>query len=132
MVNEILFFSEDELIGYNKDQLIDGRNNQGNLIGRYTEHTASLSKDPAAIRPKERKEAGAPYNFEWSGDFFQAFRVKQSGQGVEITSQVSYLDSIKRLGTRNRAQDKLFGLTDQHKAEFNKKVVLPRIGKRVK
>lgn len=131
LVNEILFFSEDELISLNKDQLIYGRNNKDNLIGRYTKYTEEASKDPAN-RPKEKKQEGDPYNFEWSGEFFNAFQVKQSGAGVEITSRVSYLDSIQRLGSRNRAQNKLFGLTDQSKADFNKRVLLPKLSRRVK
>lgn len=131
LVNEILFHSETELILYNQDQLIHGRNNIGNLIGRYTKHTALVAKYGGNI-PKEKKEADAPYNFEWSGEFFKAFQVKQSGAGVEITSQVSYLKDIERLGSRNRAQGKLFGLTDENKADFNKSVLLPAIGRRVK
>ena len=131
IVSEILFYSEHALIGLNQDQLLEGRNNKGNLIGRYTEHTQAASLDPTNL-PKQKKWFGDPYNFEWTGEFFRAFQVKQDGTGVEITSQVSYLDSIKRLGSRNRAQDKLFGLTDEHKAKFNKEVLIPGINRRVK
>lgn len=126
-VDEVLFFSEEILIAYNQSQLSEGRSNIDTLIGRYSKYTEQASKELA-----EPKQEGDAYNFEWSGEFFKAFTVKQVNGGVEITSNVSYLDDIKRLGSRNRAQNKLFGLNKDNLNEFIRKHLLPRAQKLIK
>lgn len=131
-VEEVLFFSDEILIGYNLSQLSEGRSNVNTLIGRYSKYTERASKDPSVIEPVRQKQEGDPYNFERSGEFFKAFTVKQINGGVEITSNVSYLDSIKRLGSRNNAQNKLFGLNEENLNKFIKEHLLPRAQKLIK
>lgn len=122
-----------EIIRLNQDQLREGENNEGNLIGRYaeaTEYWARYGTPP--IAPKYKDD---PYNFEWTGDFFEAFKVKVSqtkGELFEITSNVPYLKDIQKLGTRNRAQGKIFGLNPKNKRKYIQKEVLPDILKVIK
>lgn len=117
---------EDELIGYNVAQLSDGRNNLGNLIGRYSPATQKYYVDPQNP-PQRSKYAGDPYNFQWTGSFLEHMRANVVGTTVELTSDVSYVKLIQQLGSRNRAQGKLFGLSKKHLKEFNDKHLLPKM-----
>lgn len=126
-VNEVLFFSDEILISMNKSQLAEGNNNEGNLIDRYRKFTKRIAEQELSQSEAAQKEEGFAYNMQWSGDFFDAFTVKQVEGGVKITSTVSYLDSINRLGSRNRAQNKLFGLDPENKKKFIQKHLLQRV-----
>lgn len=129
-VEIVLLTSDETLIAFNQKQLSEGRSNENTLIGRYTEFTERIANEEGSnIRPKKK---GAPYNFEWSGEFFDAFKSKQIDGGVELTSGVSYLESIERLGSRNRAQNKLFGLHDDNLEKYIQKDLLPRVQKIIK
>ena len=122
-VSKALTLLDDILVDYNQGQLSDGRNNLGNLIGRYTKYTEAA----ALMSGISNKTEGDAYNFVWTGEFFKAFKAKQISGGVELTSGVSYLKDIQRLGSRNRAQDKLFGLSKENMQDFIQKVLLPKV-----
>lgn len=123
--------AKNEIIRLNKKQLSEGENNLGNLIGRYAEATEYYARSEG-IAGKYKDE---PYDFQWTGAFFEAFRVKtlQGANDVfEITSDVSYLREIQKLGSRNRAQGKVFGLTPENKRKYVNRFVKPNIMKSVK
>lgn len=116
-----------DIIAMNQDQLSHGLNNEGNLIGRYAEATEAWARAAGTtVAPKHKDDA---YNFEWTGDFFKAFKVRSvNGDGIfQITSGVSYINDIQQLGKRNRANGKIFGLSPENMKKFNTNVVLPQL-----
>lgn len=117
---------ENRIIEMNQEQLSDGENNRGNLIGRYKELTQQYARAENLGIPKN---AGEPYNFEWTGDFFRAFKIKKLKypEIFEITSSVPYLSDIQSLGTRNRANNKLFGLKPMNLENYINGYVLKRV-----
>lgn len=64
---KILIDNKTEIIRIlREDQLNDGLNSSGTVVGTYSAVTAALAD---LSRPRKPKVAGQPYNFEWTGDF---------------------------------------------------------------
>lgn len=59
---------EPEITEIQKQQLSEGKNANGEIIGTYTPFTEFIASQSNPIKPKK---AGKPYNFQWSGNLFK-------------------------------------------------------------
>jgi hypothetical protein len=112
--------AENVILNLNKEQLSDGKNYLGIEVGTYKEETAMLA---LFDKPRKPKEAGSPYNFEWSGDFFDNFKMGINGNEVTITSNVQGDDSKLNFLLNNN----LFGLNEDNLKKVIREQILPKI-----
>lgn len=91
-LNDILFNAirktEKIAISLQKQQLSEGRDNQDKVVGTYSRATEleSLFGD---VKPRQSKREGDPYNFEWTGDFFDGMELLFSSDEVSFWSKDS-------------------------------------------
>lgn len=118
---EVVFQLRAYLIDLNQIQLSEGKDAFGNIIGTYSPATEFISQNPDAgqVRPILPKNAGDPYNFEWTGDFFNEMTMVANGKEVIFTST----DSKTPLLTMKYKD--LFGLTDENMTEAVTEKILP-------
>lgn len=76
-------FLEAYLLDLQKAQLSQGVDNEGVEIGTYSPATEAIAKQSNPIKPKR---AGDPYNFEWTGGFFQGMRLDVDKREAVFTS----------------------------------------------
>lgn len=114
--------AEDKFIAFNKLQLSEGKNALGVEVGKYKVRTQTIADlfEPKPIKPKE---AGSPYNFQWSGDFFDGFKLGINGDEATILSNALGSDDKLHFLTSNN----LFGLNDENLAKVIKEEILPFI-----
>jgi hypothetical protein len=98
-------FLETYLLDLQKEQLSAGVDNEGVEIGTYSRLTETIARQSNPIKPKR---AGDPYNFEWTGGFFQGMRLDVGKQEAVFTSSDSKTPmlTVKYPG--------LLGLTQDH------------------
>ena len=109
---------QDKLIELNKSQLNKGEDIFGDVVGYYTSNTERKSK---LENTKKEKKEGSPYNFQWSGDFFDGFKVGINDNEVTILSNVQGDDD--KLGFLK--MNNLEGLQKENLNKVIKEDVLP-------
>ena len=101
-----------------KQQLSDGQDSEGKLLGTYSRETEiiSLFEKPS---PRQPKREGEPYNLEWTGGFFDNMYLIFGKEEVSFWSKgESTPDLIAK-------HDDLFGLDDYNMPNYIKNTVLP-------
>lgn len=111
----------EKIIDLNRmQQLFEGKNTEGQIIGYYSKATEE------AFGGREKgKIAGEPYNFEDTGDLFKAFEMDFEDGKLEIYSTDSKVPILKEKYEHGRGT--LFGLTWEHEMEFNYELLKPEI-----
>ena len=101
------------------DQLGEGLDSMGRVVGTYAPSTEEVyaKKSP---KPRTAKITGQPYNFEWTGKFFDGMKVKTSSDGFDITSP-SKSDLEKIFGVQ------LTKLTKENMDFINKRIIEPAL-----
>ena len=122
IIFKIVKDNEKIFLSLNKQQLQRGKNNLDGLVGTYTRTTelASLFDSPKPIQPKVE---GQPYNFEWTGEWFDNFFLEIQNEEATISSSG---DSHKALISK---YDGLFGLDDTNKFNVIRNTVFPEFMK---
>ena len=105
------------------DQLGEGLDSFGRVVGTYAPTTEEYyaKKSP---KPRTAKRTGEPYNFEWTGKFFDGMKVTTSKDGFTITSPTKN-DLEKIFGT------KLTQLTKENMEFVSDKVITPALYKHI-
>lgn len=94
------------------DQLGEGEDSSGRIVGDYAASTQSW----ANINPKARtaKPWNEPYNFEWTGKFFDTMRIKTDDDGFDIDSaRKAELESIYRTELTKLSPDNMEFVTEK-------------------
>ena len=118
---ELILFTEIKrhekiFVRYNKEQLSKGENNEGEIIGTYTEATEEMAADD---NPRQPKIAGQPYNFEYTGGLFDGFELR-------VFEDNAYFFSTDSKTPELVSQYKgLFGLQEDNLREIIKTVIIP-------
>lgn len=96
-----------EIIFLNKEQLKRGEDTEGNLTGTYSEATEKFYGGAEL-----GKYEGDPYNFQWTGDFFDGFNIEfndghlsffsRDSKTPELEKKYGYMSSLLGLNTDNR------------------------------
>lgn len=107
------------LIDLNLLQLEEGKNVQGQIIGRYSRATELFALFGSQIKPIEPKVEGEPFNFQWTGGFFEGFRLQIQGNTATFYSTDSKTPLlVEKYGD-------IFGLTEEHLQEAVTEKIYP-------
>ncbi len=101
------------------DQLGEGMDSFGRIVGEYAAKTEEVFAKQYP-KPRTPKIYGRPYNFEWTGKFFDHMKLKASKEGYDIDSPMkAYLENIY--------DTKLTALTEENEKFVNEKIVTPAL-----
>lgn len=94
------------IIDIQQERLSKGTDTEGNILGTYSKYTENESLF-GSVQPRQPKKAGQPYNFEWTGGFFD-------GMSLDVFTDkavfVSKGESTQELLSKH---DNLMGLDEQ-------------------
>ena len=104
-----------------EEQLGLGLNSKGKLIGRYSKATEGYAADPEN-RPRQPKEAGQPYNFEWTGgtfdEMFLTFDSKDTYTLFSYDAKATFLKDT---------YGDIFDFTEAHNQRINYEIIAPEL-----
>ena len=107
------------------EQLGKGTDSKGKIIGTYKKITESYAADPEN-RARKPKEAGKPYNFEWTGGTFdELFLTFDSLDTYTLFSHDSKATFLKD------TYGDIFDFTKAHNERINFEIVLPELDKKL-
>jgi hypothetical protein len=109
---------EAQIVAYQKQQLSKGEDNEGNIIGYYKPATQEIA-DYAIPQPRADKQSGSPFNFEWTGDFFDGMYLLSDDKSAEVWSRDSKTSLL------NIEYSELLGLQDDNLDKVIKGLVYP-------
>lgn len=120
-VLEIILFIEIKryeniFIRLNKEQLSDGEDNQGKILGTYKKSTEKIAKTE---NPRQPKIAGQPFNFEYTGGLFDGFELRVFEKEAYFYSTDGKTDLL--IGKYKG----LFGLQEDNLKKVISTVILP-------
>lgn len=120
IVREIIRQEAIEIIDVVKyGQLAKGLDSQGAVIGVYTPGTEERAKRG---RVRKAKEAGQPYNFQWTGKTFDKMSLKFTG---DMTFQVFTKDTKRDILLEEYGE--IFDLTEENNDWINEVIIMPRL-----
>ena len=108
--------TEKVALSLQKQQLSEGYSQKDELIGVYTKTTQNIAEHRDVRQPKI---AGEPYNFEWTGDFFDGMELIFEGDTVRF-----YSTDTKAELLADKYQN-LFGLDDYNLNNYLQNSILP-------
>lgn len=116
--SEVLKILTDEQLGLGLDA-------KGKVIGRYSKATEGYAADPEN-RPRQPKEAGQPYNFEWTGglfdEMFLTFDTKDTYTLFSYDAKATFL--------KDKYGD-IFDFTEAHNDRINYEIILPELDRKL-
>lgn len=120
--------NKEKILDLNRlDQLNKGRNNDGNLIGRYSKATESIGIFLKLMGQNITiKREGDPFDFKQTGEFFRGFELDYGGGIIDIFSTDS---KTPLLEAKYR---KLFGLTPENQVILNYEILKPELAAFIK
>lgn len=111
-----------------ENQLSKGLDSSGTVVGRYSWATSVFyAKDPQN-RPRQPKDPDQPYNFEWSGEFFDSMNIR-----VDV-NKADY-DIYSSTG-KDKKMEGWFGtdltiLTKENNDWVNENIIEPYLAKKI-
>lgn len=116
----ILLKRKAEIIKLLQDkQLGKGLNPQDAIIGRYSKATEAFAK---IERPRKPKKAGEPYNFEWTGGFFDLMYLF-----FEDTKSYTLLSRDEKIKLIQKKYGDITTLTEEHNTYINEVILMPEL-----
>lgn len=107
------------------EQLGKGIMSDGSSAPLYSPVTDQIANSPfGGNRPRKDKVAGQPWNFEWSGDWMDAFYIRSQLDGFDILSS----DGKTRM-LEEKAGGKLLKLTEKLNDFINETIIQPDLYK---
>ena len=102
-------------------QLSKGLGSDGELLGTYSKYTEIISifEEP---KPRKTKREGSPYNFEWTGKYFDAFDID-----FEDEESFSLFSKDAKAKLLNDKFGEIETLTDQNNKIVNQEILLPEM-----
>ena len=134
MANELLE-NDNFIIFLQQQQLSKGEDSKGGILdgknrkGVYTPFTEQLAKESNPLKPKI---AGQPYNFQWTGRFFNSLNIRILTVSGELEVQIDSVDPKANI-LRSEYYD-LLGLQGKNQTEvirFLKKNIIKFINTRL-
>lgn len=131
---------EKELVDLQKKQWAEGKNREGEVIGRYKPFTERKSKEQPF--PNKPKVAGQPYNLDWSGDLKRKTFAKGKKSNKDVTVVIDskgvaldkLFETIKKYGLISDPNT-IFGYQQKNKDAFTKlinRTALKKLKNRIK
>lgn len=100
------------------EQLSEGIDSKGKVVGRYSRNTKDYI-DPTNP-PRQDKEAGQPYNFEWTGGLFDNFYME-----FEDKKSFSLFSEDSKAKMLEKEYGDIFTLTEENNKEVNEQILRP-------
>lgn len=128
-IKDAIFENADLIINIlQENQLAKGLDSSGTVVGRYSWATDVFFANDPQNKPRRPKTAGDPYNFEWSGEFFDSMNIK-----VDVT-KTDY-DIYSSTG-RDKELQSWFGtdltiLTKENNDIVNNMIIEPYLAKKI-
>lgn len=112
-----------QLFNKSIDSLGDGLIDQstGEKGGKYKGRTQAIAEREGIYN----KIAGQPYNFDWSGYFFQSFSILVSGVNAEILADPIKIQKGQRIDLFEKYGEDIVGLTEFSKQELREVIRIP-------
>ena len=104
------------------NQLSKGIMSSGASAPPYKKATEDFAKDPTLPVPRKPKVAGEPWNYEWSGQWYDAMKVNIKRDGFDITSIAWKTRMLEQM-----SGGKLLKLTKENNKIINDEVILPAL-----
>lgn len=105
------------LIDYVQGQLEKGQNPKGEVVGTYSRAT-ELESLFGEVRPILPKREGDPFNFQWTGGFF-------NGMFLQVDKKSALFGSNDKQALLEGKYGDLLGLQVQNWLEAKEKYILP-------
>lgn len=122
MVQNILIDRRSDVFKILKDEQLGlGKDSKGRIIGRYSTATEIFASDPQN-RPRKPKQAGQPYNFEWTGETFDSMFLH-----FESKDSYSLFSSDEKALFLQGKYGNIFDLTEAHNDRINYEIILPEL-----
>jgi hypothetical protein len=128
-IKDAIFENSDLIINIlQENQLAKGQDSTGTMVGVYSWATDVYYANDPHNKPRASKTKGDPYNFEWSGEFYDSMNIK-------VNSQSQDYDIFSTTG-RDREMQKWFGtdltiLTKENNDWINKNIIEPYVSKQI-
>lgn len=128
-IRDAIFENSDLIINIlQENQLSKGKDSTGTVVGVYSWATDVYYSNDPFNKPRKPKTKGEPYNFEWSGEFFDSMNIKVNLQNKDY-------DIYSSTG-RDKELQKWFGtdltiLTKENNDFINKNIIEPYVSKQI-
>jgi hypothetical protein len=126
IVDKVVKENTQEIIDVNEIQLDEGVNYEDNIVGTYANATQNIAETESP-KPNKSKEAGAIYNFDWTGDLIKGIFISYRNNVISFDSRGKG-DALKKAWIEN---NKLLGTTDKGAWEINYLIILPDLQKAI-
>lgn len=125
ILRKILIDKKQEVLKILKEeQLNKGLDSSGKVVGTYSPTTEQISIENQLLgrKPRKPKEAGQPYNFEDTGDFFDGFDLMfEDFKSYSLFSRDSKADFLEQ------EYGDISTLTDKHNERVNQEILRPEM-----
>lgn len=111
-----------QIVQLNQIALDKGRDYEKSLVGVYAEATASWAKSPHHLA-NQPKEAGAIYNFDWTGALINGIYITYKNNIIRYESRGEGAGDKLRFVDDN----KLIGVSDDDAEIINFEIILPQL-----
>lgn len=110
------------------NQLSLGKDSFNKYVGFYKTVTEEVYAQDPTNRPRKPKNSGEPYNFEWSGEFFDSMGIKINSQdeGYDIFSATGKDKFLERI-----FKTQLTKFTEENNNLVNKTIIEPYIALKI-
>lgn len=121
ILRKILIERRDKVLRILKDeQLGEGKNSKGHIIGRYSKNTPSYINP--SNPPKQPKIPGQPYNFEWTGSLFDKMYL-----AFDDLKSYSLFSQDEKASFLQKEYGDIFTLTKQNNERVNQEILRPEM-----
>lgn len=120
--DRIIKRSNRQIIEINQINLDKGLDYENDLVGTYSAFT-QLRASTSKIRPNQSKNAGEPYNFDWTGDFINGIYITYKNNEIKFFSRGLGGAEKRRFILNN----KLLGVSEEGSKIINFDIIMPQL-----
>lgn len=120
---KIINKSRDQIEDVNREALDFGKDFHGKTVGTYSGNTELIAKASTRNPPNRSKNAGSPYNFNWTGAFMDGIFITYESHTINFFSK-GLGDTKKTAWILNRD---LLGVSDKDADFINYEIIMPRL-----
>ena len=127
LTETIINENQKQIIELNIDNLAEGKDFHGDIVGTYSTLTAQIAAE-GDNKPLLPKIAGQPYNFIWNGDLLPNIFVYLQGSKLHFDSTGKGTDDKLEWVMKND----LLGLSDENAEILNFEILPPKYREKIR
>lgn len=123
VAKEVMRENEDELIGLNQDQLLQGRGTDGKVLPEIKAYKTDKG-DYREVKERMNPRANGRYDMRYTGESYAGMKLYLDADKFEIRTDgiaQRYEDGSEGNGTKGR----IFGLTPDNKEVYRNETLIP-------